>query len=191
MSGRGSNMEAILEACRFGRIPGQVVLVMSNRPNAPALERAEKWGVPTRVISSKEPDYEEKMAQALEEAQVDLICLAGFMKVLSPSFVKRFPQKILNIHPALLPSFPGLHAQEQAIQKGVKISGATVHFVDEQVDHGPIILQAAVPVLDGDTAETLAERILREEHRIYPEAIRLIAEGRVRLRENRVEILEE
>lgn len=188
MSGRGSNLEAIINAARDGRIRAEVVLVISNREKAPALEKARNAGVPALFISSKDPDYEEKMARALEDARVDLICLAGFMRILSPAFVQRFAGRIMNIHPALLPSFPGLNAQEQAIQRGVKISGVTVHFVDEQVDHGPIILQVAVPVLEGDTAETLAARILREEHRLYPEAIRLFAEGRLRIRGNRVEV---
>jgi phosphoribosylglycinamide formyltransferase-1 len=181
-------MEAIVDAVRDGRIRGEVALVISNREKAPALDKARDAGIPCVYISSKSPDYEQKMAEALEGAGVNLICLAGFMRVLSPWFVRRFPGRILNIHPALLPSFPGLNAQEQAIEKGVKVSGATVHFVDEQVDHGPIILQSAVPVLEGDTAETLAARILREEHRLYSEAIRLIGEGRVRITNARVEI---
>jgi phosphoribosylglycinamide formyltransferase-1 len=182
-------MEAIVDAVRDGRIRGEVALVISNRQEAEALRKARLAGIPAVFISSKEPDYEQKMAEALEAAGVDLICLAGFMRVLSPWFVRRFAGRILNIHPALLPAFPGLNAQEQALRKGVKITGATVHFVDEQVDHGPILLQVAVPVLEGDTPETLAARILREEHRIYPEAIRLIAEGKVRLKDNRVEII--
>lgn len=189
VSGRGTNMEAIVDAVRDGRIRGEVALVISNRQEAEALRKARLAGIPAVFISSKEPDYEQKMAEALEAAGVDLICLAGFMRVLSPWFVRRFAGRILNIHPALLPAFPGLNAQEQALRKGVKITGATVHFVDEQVDHGPILLQVAVPVLEGDTTETLAARILREEHRIYPEAIRLIAEGKVRLKDNRVEII--
>ncbi|MFN4182151.1 MAG: phosphoribosylglycinamide formyltransferase [bacterium] len=188
VSGRGTNLQAIIDACEDGRIPGKVVLVLSNNADAYALTRAEKHHIPAFVIPDNSPDFEEQLIQKLTEYQVDLVCLAGFMKILSGKFLSHFPNRVLNIHPALLPAFRGLEAQRRAWEYGVKITGCTVHFVDEKMDHGPIILQAAVPVLEGDTPESLAERILKEEHRIYPEAIRLFAEGRLRVEGRKVRI---
>ncbi|MHA2609354.1 MAG: phosphoribosylglycinamide formyltransferase [bacterium JZ-2024 1] len=188
VSGRGTNLQAIIDACEDGRIPGKVVLVLSNNPEAYALTRAEKHRIPAFVIMDNSPDFEERLIQKLKEYQVDLVCLAGFMKILSGEFLAHFPHRVLNIHPALLPAFRGLEAQRRAWEHGVKIAGCTVHFVDEKMDHGPIILQAAVPVLEKDTPESLAERILKEEHRIYPEAIRLFAEGRLKIEGRKVRI---
>ncbi|HVX02670.1 MAG TPA: phosphoribosylglycinamide formyltransferase [Nitrososphaera sp.] len=190
ISGRGSNMAAILAAAKAGRIPkARPQIVISNKPDAPGLKTAtEKYGVPTKVIlaeGSKGWDYDRKLVAALEEAGVTpedgLVCLAGFMRIISPEFVRHYGMRILNIHPALLPSFPGLHAQKQAIDYGVKVSGCTVHFVDEGVDSGPIILQRTVPVMEADTEETLSARILEQEHQAYPEAIRLFTEGRLKV----------
>ncbi|MDR3231680.1 MAG: phosphoribosylglycinamide formyltransferase [Synergistaceae bacterium] len=174
VSGRGSNLQAILDMA--AKNPGaSVVVVVSDRPGAFALKRVEGLGIPgvvaERGIFRNTDDFEAAICEALEKYRVDLVVLAGFMRILSPGFVRRFPRRILNIHPALLPSFPGLHAQRQALEHGVKISGCTVHFVDETLDGGPIIAQAAVPVLSNDTEETLSARILREEHRLLPETI--------------------
>jgi len=192
-SGRGTNLQAIIEACGEGRIPADVVLVISDVEKAPALDRARKAGIEAVYIGRKgfatREDFERCIGDHLEGRGVDLVILAGFMRVLSRSFVSRFRWRIMNIHPSLLPSFPGLEAQRQAIEYGVKVSGCTVHFVDEGMDTGPIIIQAAVPVLEGDTVETLSERILKEEHRIYPEAIRLYAEGRLVVEGRRVRVL--
>jgi len=163
--------------------------VVSNREGAPGLERARARGIPARVIPSKGLErevYDRQVAAALEEARVDLVCLAGYMRLLSPYFVARFPQRILNIHPSLLPAFPGLEAQRQALEHGVKWSGCTVHFVDENLDAGPIVVQSAVPVRDDDTVDSLSERILAEEHRIYSEAVRIVLEGRCRIEGRRV-----
>ena len=184
LSGRGSNFEAIARNAAAGKIPGRIVLVVSNREQAPGLERARQMGLKTLFVPSKgvERDaYDGKVVAALKEAQVDLVCLAGFMRILSPVFVRAFPGRILNIHPALLPAFPGLDAQKQALDYGVKFTGCTVHIVDEGMDTGPIVLQAAVPVLNDDTVETLSARILKEEHRIYSEAICLMLEDKVRI----------
>jgi phosphoribosylglycinamide formyltransferase 1 len=190
LSGRGSNFEALAESCAAGRIPGaEIALVVSNREGAPGIERARARGIPTRVIPSKGLEreaYDRQVAAALDEARVDLICLAGYMRLLSPFFVARFAGRILNIHPSLLPAFPGLEAQRQALEHGVKWTGCTVHFVDENLDAGPIILQAAVPVRDNDTVETLSARILAEEHRIYTEAVGIILSGRYRMEGRRV-----
>jgi len=193
VSGRGSNLQAMINAVESGKIKGRIVLVISNVPGAYALERAKKHSIETKVINGKEftdkSSYEKQIISALDEAKIDLICLAGYMRLLSPEFVKHFRGKIMNIHPALLPSFPGLHVQKKALDYGVKFSGCTVHFVDEGCDTGPIIMQAAVPVLDDDTEETLTARILEQEHKIYPEAIRLFAEKKLSIEGRRVKIV--
>jgi phosphoribosylglycinamide formyltransferase 1 len=184
LSGRGSNFEAIAANVAAGRIPARIAVVVSNREEAPGLARARGLGLETRCLPSrgKERDaYDREMLAVLEEFHVDLVCLAGFMRLLGPTLVRAFPDRILNIHPALLPAFPGMEAQKQALEHGVKFSGCTVHLVDEGVDSGPIVLQAVVPVLDDDTVETLSARILKEEHRIYSEAIRLVLEDRIRV----------
>lgn len=184
-SGNGSNLQAIIDQCRDGRLSAEVVLVISNKPQAGALNRARKAGIPVAVIDHREhPEraaFDRTMVTALQNAKVDLVVLAGFMRILTSVFLEAFPQRIMNIHPALLPAFPGVAAQRQALEYGVKIAGCTVHFVDPGVDSGPIIIQAAVPVLDGDDESTLAKRILEQEHRIYPRAIQLFAEGRLRI----------
>jgi phosphoribosylglycinamide formyltransferase 1 len=184
LSGRGSNFEAIARNVAAGKIPATIALVISNREEAPGLDRARAMGLATRFIPSKDKDrdaYDQEVVAALKEAQVDLVCLAGFMRLLSPYFVRSFPGRILNIHPALLPAFPGLDAQKQALDYGVKFTGCTVHIVDEGMDTGPIVRQAVVPILDDDTVETLSARILKEEHRIYSEAVCLMLEGNVRI----------
>ncbi len=190
LSGRGSNFEALAESVAAGRIPeAEIAIVISNREGAPGSERARVRGIDTRVIPSKGLEreaYDRLVVAALREKQVDLVCLAGFMRLLSPYFVAGFRNRILNIHPSLLPAFPGLEAQRQAFEYGVKWSGCTVHFVDENLDAGPIIVQAPVEVLDSDTPETLAARILKEEHRIYSEAVRLVLEGGYRIEGRRV-----
>ena len=190
LSGRGSNAEALAESVRTGRIPNaEIAIVISNRDGAPGIEKAHRRGIFTRVIPSKglpREEYDRLVVAALEEKRVDLVCLAGFMRLLSPYFVETFRHRILNIHPSLLPAFPGLEAQRQALEHGVKFSGCTVHFVDENLDAGPIIVQAVVPVLDEDTPESLSERILAEEHRIYSEAARIVLEGRYRIEGRRV-----
>jgi len=192
VSGRGSNLQAILEACARPGFPAQVAVVVSDRRAAPALERAARAGVPARLLDPKDhadrTAYDAAVARALEEHRVELVCLAGWMRILTPAFVGAWKGRIMNIHPSLLPAFPGLAAQRQALEHGVKVAGATVHFVDEGVDTGPIILQACVPVREDDTEETLSARILAEEHRLYPEAIRLFAEGRLRIQGRRVTI---
>jgi phosphoribosylglycinamide formyltransferase-1 len=190
LSGRGSNFEALAESIAAGRIPQtEIAIVISNREGAPGIERAKARGIATRVIPSKGLErevYDRQVAAVLNENKVDLVCLAGYMRLLSPYFVAAFPQRILNIHPSLLPSFPGLEAQRQALEYGVKVAGCTVHFVDENLDAGPIILQAVVPVKDDDTEESLSARILQEEHRIYSEAVRIVLEGRYRIEGRRV-----
>ena len=189
LSGRGSNFMAIADNVAAGKIPAEIAVVISNRPNAPGLEEADRRGLATRMIPSKgleREQYDRQVVAALKEKQVDLVCLAGFMRLLSPYFVSEFPNRILNIHPSLLPAFPGLDAQRQALEYGVKLTGCTVHFVDENLDAGPIILQTAIPVLDDDTPETLSARILQEEHRIYSEAIRFVLAGCWRIEGRRV-----
>jgi phosphoribosylglycinamide formyltransferase-1 len=189
LSGRGSNFMAIADNIAAGRIPAEIAVVLSNRPNAPGLEEAERRGLPTRMIPSKgleREQYDRQVVAALKEKQVDLVCLAGFMRLLSPYFVTEFPNRILNIHPSLLPAFPGLEAQRQALEYGVKVTGCTVHFVDENLDAGPVIIQTAIPVLDDDTPEMLSARILKEEHRIYSEAIILVLSGCWRIEGRRV-----
>ena len=190
LSGRGSNFEALADSIAAGRIPGaQIAMVISNREGAPGLERASARGIPARVIPSKgieRETYDRMVVAALDDARVDLVCLAGFMRLLSPYFVGAFRGRILNIHPALLPSFPGLEAQRQALEFGVKYSGCTVHFVDENLDAGPIVAQAIVPIEPDDTVETLSARILVEEHRLYTEAVRLVLSGQFRIEGRRV-----
>ena len=189
LSGRGSNFEAIADNVAAGKIPAEIAIVISNKPNARGLERARERGIPAESISSRgqeREEYDRQVVAMLKEKRVDLVCLAGFMRLLSAYFVREYPNRILNIHPSLLPSFPGLEAQEQALEHGAKISGCTVHFVDEHLDAGPIIVQAAVPILDDDTAETLSARILTEEHRIYAEAINLVLGGKFRIEDRRV-----
>ena len=190
LSGRGSNFEALADGVSLGRIPdSEIALVLSNRDGAPGIDRAKSRGVATLVIPSKgleRETYDRQVVAALREANVDLICLAGYMRLLSPYFVAAFPQRILNIHPSLLPSFPGLESQKQALEYGVKFAGCTVHFVDENLDAGPIIIQAVVPVEDGDTEDTLSARILKEEHRIYSEAVKIVLEGNYKIAGRRV-----
>jgi phosphoribosylglycinamide formyltransferase-1 len=183
LSGRGSNFMAILDAVKAGEIRGEIVLVVSDNPDAKGLSFARMNGIRSEVIVREKgeprPKYFEQIINRLEECTVDLICLAGFMKVLSGNIVSRYRNRIINIHPALLPSFPGEEAQRQAVEYGVKVSGCTVHFVDEGVDTGPIILQTAVPVLDGDTEEALAARILKKEHELFPRAVKLFCSDRL------------
>ena len=189
LSGRGSNFMAIADNVAAGKIPAEIAVVISNRPHAPGLEEAQRRGFEARLIPSKgleREQYDRLVVEALKEKRVDLVCLAGFMRLLSPYFVSQFPNRILNIHPALLPAFPGLEAQRQALEHGVKITGCTVHFVDENLDAGPIVLQTAIPVLDDDTPETLSARILNEEHRLYSEAINVILSGAWRIEGRRV-----
>ncbi len=189
LSGRGSNFEAIARNAEAGRIPARIAVVISNRKEAPGLSRAREMGLDTRFIPSQGKQREasdREVVAVLKAFEVDVVCLAGFMRVLSPYFVREFPRHILNIHPALLPAFPGTEVQKQALEYGVKFSGCTVHIVDEGVDTGPIVCQAVVPVLDDDTVETLSARILKEEHRIYSEAICLLLEDRIRIEGRRV-----
>lgn len=182
LSGRGSNFVAIADSIDAGRIPeAQIAVVISNKADAPGIATARQRGLNALVIPSKgkpREEHDREVVAALKQAGIDLICLAGYMRLLSPWFVQQFPQRILNIHPSLLPAFPGLEAQEQAFAYGVKVSGCTVHFVDEELDHGAIIVQKTVQVLDGDDEHTLAERILDQEHLAYTEAIRLVVDGR-------------
>ena len=195
LSGRGSNFEALAESAAAGRIPdAEIAIALSNREDARGIEKARAFGIEAHVISSKGLEreaYDKLVIAALLEKRVDLVCLAGYMRLLSPQFVAAFRNRILNIHPSLLPAFPGLEAQRQALEHGAKFSGCTVHFVDENLDAGPIVLQACVPIEDSDTPETLAERILREEHRIYTEAVCVVLEGRYRIDGRRVLILPE
>jgi len=190
LSGRGSNFEALADSVSAGRIPdAEIAIVLSNRESAPGIEKARERGIATRVIASKGLEreaYDKLVVEALQEAQIDLVCLAGYMRLLSAYFVRAFPNRILNIHPSLLPAFPGLESQRQALEHGAKFAGCTAHFVDENLDAGAIILQAVVPVEDADTPETLSERILREEHRIYSEAVRIVLEGNYRIEGRRV-----
>ena len=190
LSGRGSNFRALLAAVREGRIDAGIALVLSNKAEAPGLASAREAGLDTLFLDPKrfpsKEDYDAEIVRELGARDIDLVCLAGYMKILTPVFCRAFKNRILNIHPALLPAFPGLHVQQRAIDWGVRFSGCTVHFVAEEVDMGPIVLQAAVPVLQDDTEETLSARILIEEHRIYPEAVRLYFEGRIEIRGRRV-----
>jgi phosphoribosylglycinamide formyltransferase-1 len=189
LSGRGSNFEANADNVAAGKIDAEIAMVISNRPEARGLEAARQRGLPAVCIPSKGLDrniYDGMLAAVLKKHAVDLVCLAGYMRLLSAGFIREFPGRVLNIHPSLLPSFPGLDAQHQALEHGVKVTGCTVHFVDEYLDAGPIVVQAAVPVLDGDTVETLSARILKEEHRIYSEAIRMAVGGTLRMEGRRV-----
>jgi phosphoribosylglycinamide formyltransferase 1 len=182
ISGRGSNLQALLDAAAADRLGGQVVVVISNVADAAGLERARKAGVPAIVQDHRGREREDHDRSLLEHLRVHgahLVCLAGYMRLLSPVLVRAFPGRVLNVHPSLLPAFPGLEAQRQAWEHGVKVSGATVHLVDEGLDTGPIVLQEAVPVMESDTPQTLAARILQAEHRIYPEAVRLVLGGRL------------
>lgn len=190
ISGRGSNLQALLDAIARGDLRATIAVVISNRPDAAGLARARAAGVPTLVMPHKgyadRAEYDRALAAALKGHGVDLVCLAGFMRLLGPAFIDQFPDAVVNIHPSLLPAFPGLDAQRQAFEHGVKVAGATVHFVTAELDAGPIILQAAVPVMDADTPETLADRILEAEHRLYPEALRRLGEDRWRIDGRRV-----
>lgn len=190
ISGRGSNMGAIAEAVRDGRIPNaEVAVVISNIETAAGLDRARALGIPTFFHSHRgcaREEHDRAMAAELRRREVDLVCLAGYMRLLSPWFIREFEHRILNIHPSLLPAFPGLDAQKQALDYGVKFTGCTVHLVDEELDHGPIVKQAVVPVLNGDTAETLSARILAEEHKTYIEAVALLASGNFKIEGRRV-----
>lgn len=182
-SGRGTNLQALMDAAELGRLDARILCVFSDREEAGALDRARRHGVEALHLSPKayptREVYDAAVVQLLRARQVELICLAGYMRILTPTFLRAFPNRIMNIHPSLLPAFPGLHAQEQAVEHGVRYSGVTVHFVDEGVDTGPIIQQRVVPVVEDDTAETLAARILEQEHQIYPECVQLYAEGRL------------
>jgi phosphoribosylglycinamide formyltransferase-1 len=189
LSGRGSNFEAIANSIAEGRLQAEIALVISNRPDAQGLMTARKRGLPAICLPSKgieREKYDQALVAELGQADVELVCLAGYMRLLSREFIRAYEGRILNIHPSLLPAFPGLDAQRQALEHGVKITGCTVHFVDENLDAGPIIAQAAVPVFDDDTVESLSARILAEEHRIYTEALRTVVEGNYRVEERRI-----
>ncbi len=189
LSGRGSNFEAIADSIKAGRLHAEIAIVISNRADAPGLEAAKRRGLNAQLIPSKgrvREEHDADVIMALKHAQVDLICLAGYMRLLSPDFIRAFPNRIINIHPSLLPAFPGMDAQQQALEYGVKVTGCTVHFVDEHLDHGAIILQKTVPVFDGDDVQTLSARILEQEHTAYSEAIGLILSGEVEVIERRV-----
>ncbi len=193
ISGRGSNLQALLNAARDGRLRGEVVAVLSNDADAPGLEFARRADVETLVLDHRgrqREDYDRELVALLRERKVDLVCLAGFMRRLSPAFVSAFPARLLNVHPSLLPAFPGLEAQRQALEHGAKVSGATVHLVADAVDSGPILLQEAAPIRDDDSVESLSARILEVEHRLYPRAVRLLLEGRCRVEGRRVHVTE-
>jgi phosphoribosylglycinamide formyltransferase-1 len=193
ISGRGSNLQAIIDASERGDIPAKVAVVISNKADAFGLKRASKHKLATAVFDPKKftdkNTYELEIVKILKQHKVDLVCLAGYMRIIGPVLLEHYQGRMINIHPALLPAFPGLHVQKAALDHGVKVSGATVHFVDEGCDTGPIIVQAAVPVLEGDTEETLSARILTQEHKIYPQAIKLFAEGKLKIQGRRVKIL--
>ena len=189
LSGRGSNFEAIADSIQTGKLQAEIAIVISNRGEAKGLQFARQRGLRTELIISKgriREEHDAEVIAALKGANVDLVCLAGYMRLLSPEFVRAFPHRILNIHPSLLPAFPGLDAQKQALEYGVKVSGCTVHFVDEHLDHGPIILQRTVPVLDGDDEGSLSSRILEQEHQAYSEAIGMVLSGALEVRDGRV-----
>ena len=192
ISGNGSNLQSVIDHIEKGSLKAIIKIVISNNPDAYGITRAKKHGIPVVILQNG--DFQNKAAFDLELIRilknncVDLVILAGFMRIITPALLNAFPHKIMNIHPALLPSFPGIHGQKQALEYGVKLSGCTVHFVDEGVDTGPIIIQSAVQVFDDDTEETLAARILKEEHRIYPQAIQLFAEGKIEIKGRRVRI---
>lgn len=190
ISGRGTNLQAIIDAIESGPLIARIAVVLSNKKEAPGLERARKHGIETITLEPKsfagKREYDQALARELKSKNVDLVCLAGYMRILGPEFIRAYEGRIINIHPSLLPAFPGLNVQQQAIDYGVKFSGCTVHFVNEEVDSGPIILQAVVPVHDTDDAETLAERILVQEHLIYPRAIQMIAENQLNIVQRKV-----
>ena len=189
LSGRGSNFEAIADSIKAGRLQAEIAIVISNRADAPGLESARRRGLHAQLIPSKgriREEHDADVVAALKLAQIDLVCMAGYMRLLSPQFVQAFPNRIVNIHPSLLPAFPGMDAQKQALEYGAKITGCTVHFVDEHLDHGPIILQKTVPVLDQDDVHTLSARILEQEHAAYSEAIGMILSGEIEVNERRV-----
>jgi len=191
-SGSGTNLQSIIDQCQSGQLDAEIVLVLCNNPDAGALERAGQAGLPHLCINHRDFDdrqsFDRAVVAALKDAGVELVVLAGFMRIISDLFLAAFPQRIINIHPALLPAFPGLHVQKQALDYGARFAGCTVHFVDSGVDTGPIIIQAIVPVFDDDTEDSLSARILQQEHKIYPQAIQLIAEDRVRIEGRRVRI---
>ena len=197
ISGRGSNMEAILKTIRKKKIPANPAVVISNKPDAKGLRIAKKLGVKTEVVDSQDfkgdrAEYDKKIIKVLEKYGVTpengLVCLAGFMRIISPDFIRKYKNRIMNIHPALLPAYPGLYAQKQALEGGAKYSGCTVHFADEKVDHGPIILQSVVKIKDDDTEQSLSKRILAQEHKIYPEAVRLFALGKLKVAGKRTKL---
>lgn len=192
ISGRGSNLQAIIDACVGGKIPATVAVVISNDPAAQGLERAKKHQIPAVVIDNRQfkdkNTYELEIVKVLQEHKVDLVCLAGYMRIVGGVLLEHFRGKIINIHPSLLPAFPGLHAQKQALEHGVTVTGCTVHFIDEGCDTGPIIIQSAVPVKENDTEETLSERILVQEHHIYPLAIEFIAKDKLTIEGRRVKL---
>jgi len=194
VSGRGSNLQAIIDNIEKGLLPAEIAVVISDQPEAYSLERARKHNIPSVPLSAKgykgkREEYDVLLVKELQKHRVELVCLAGFMRIITPTLIKAFPNRILNIHPALLPAFPGLHVQKAALEHGVKFSGCTVHFVDEDMDTGPIIIQAVVPVLDNDTEDSLSERILKQEHKIYSRAIQLYAEGRLKIAGRRVMVV--
>ena len=193
ISGRGTNLQALIDAAAEGRLGGRIAVVVSNVAGAPGLERARGAGIPAFFRDHRgrgREEHDRDVAALLREHEVDLVCLAGYMRLLSAPFIREFAGRVLNVHPSLLPAFPGLEAQRQALEHGVKVSGATVHLVDERLDSGPIVLQEAVPVLPGDRVEDLAARILEAEHRIYPRAVRAMLEGRCRVEGRRVTVEE-
>jgi phosphoribosylglycinamide formyltransferase-1 len=191
VSGRGSNLQAIPDNIEKGLLSSELVVVISDQADAYALERARKHNIPAVLVSpkgfkDKREEYDTLLVKELRERNVDLVCLAGFMRIITPVLIRAFPNRILNIHPSLLPAFPGLHVQKKALDHGAKFSGCTVHFVDEGMDTGPIIVQAVVPILDSDTEDSLSERILKQEHKIYSRAIQLFVEGRLKIEGRRV-----
>lgn len=195
-SGRGSNLQAIIENIEKGLLSADLAVVISDQAGAFALERARKHGIPAVPVSAKgfkdkREEYDALLAKELQKRGVDIVCLAGFMRIITPVLIKAFPNRILNIHPSLLPAFPGLHVQKKALDYGVKFSGCTVHFVDEGMDTGPVIIQAVVPVLDNDTEDSLSERILKQEHKIYSRAVQLLAEGKLKVEGRRVIVSDE
>ena len=191
-SGGGTNLQAIIDRCQDGSIDAEIAVVITNNPGAGALDRADKAGIPTLCINHRDfslrEDFDKAVVGALQDSGVELVVLAGFMRIITQTFIDAYPNRIINIHPALLPAFPGLHVQQQAIDYGARFSGCTVHFVDGGVDTGPIIIQAVVPIHPEDTADDLAARILEQEHKIYPRAIQLISEGRVHVADRQVTI---
>ena len=194
VSGRGSNMRALVKACRGARFPAHVAIVISNRPDAAGLKFAAKAGIPTAVVDHKafadRDSFERALHKALKDAGVELVCLAGFMRLLNTGFVNRWRDRLVNVHPSLLPAFKGLHTHERVLEAGARFTGCTVHYVRPEMDDGPIIIQAAIRVLPGDTPDRLAARVLKYEHRIYPEAVRLIAKGQARVAGNVVRVKE-